>query len=72
MFGMLTCLLHFYYCSLVLEREVERLERVPELFGHLDLFVLAHLAVPPVYPVLHVQQRFAGERLPAELVCVDL
>ena len=65
---LLTCLSHFYYPSIVFQREVEGLKGIPELFGHLDLLVLADLAVPPVDPVLHVQQRLAGQRLPAELV----
>ena len=51
----------------VLEGEVEGLEGAPELFGHLGLLLLADLAVAPVYPILHVQQRLAGQRLASEL-----
>ena len=51
----------------VLEGEIEGLEGAPELFGHLGLLLLADLAVAPVDPVLHVQQRLAGQRLASEL-----
>ena len=51
----------------VLEGEIEGLEGAPELFGHLGLLLLADLAVAPVYPVLHVQQRLARQSLASEL-----
>ena len=51
----------------VLEGKVEGLECAPEVLGHLCLLVLAHFAVAPVYPVFHVQQGLACQRLASKL-----
>ena len=60
-------LIHHPNSLVIFQCEIKWSKQLPECLGHLRLGLLVRLALPPVHPLLHVQQGRAGQHLPAEL-----
>lgn len=56
---------HIHVCVLIVPGEVVRLELVSQLFGALLLFLFGLFTLLPVCSGRDVQQRLAGQDLPA-------